>query len=254
MHKTPPGFMDKVKEEKGKFIYGDLIIWKEIIAFSYYHSKNIVFVTNDVKKDWFENNQFHSKLIAEFERETKQKILGLKGVDFYSYAKEKYLAADETLSDIDTFIGSRAEELVNNLEPELYDKVNNDLYYSWGDINDIYDPWGVLSDYDGTEYEFQDISEFDFIDVKCEREVNEVLVYACFKIEFTVETAGYHGRDDDTHDVILSPRRSHTLLGTVDFMIRKPADDFLFDLYHYDSMEIERGDICEIEYDDGLSD
>ena len=64
--KIPPGFMDKVKEDKGGFIYGDLIIWREIIAYAKNNRTDILFVTNDTKKDWFDNDQFDKRLVKEF--------------------------------------------------------------------------------------------------------------------------------------------------------------------------------------------
>lgn len=61
--KTPPGFMDE--KEKGESIshyngvefkdkFGDLYLWKEIIDIAKQHDNyNIIFVTDDSKKDWW---------------------------------------------------------------------------------------------------------------------------------------------------------------------------------------------------------
>jgi hypothetical protein len=65
----PPGFKD-AKNKDGVRKYGDLIIWKEMLRFSRSNNINIIFITDDVKADWWEiqNDQraFHSKLVEEF--------------------------------------------------------------------------------------------------------------------------------------------------------------------------------------------
>lgn len=49
--KIPPGYKDSNKDDNQ---YGDLIIWKEIIDFSKEKDVDIVFVTQDVKEDWWQ--------------------------------------------------------------------------------------------------------------------------------------------------------------------------------------------------------
>lgn len=67
----PPGFKD-AKSKDGVRKYGDLIIWKELLNFARTQSKDIVFITDDVKADWWESENekriFHHKLVAEFEK------------------------------------------------------------------------------------------------------------------------------------------------------------------------------------------
>ena len=55
----PPGYKDSIKKENK---YGDYIIWKEIIQFSKEHKKNIIFVTDDKKEDWW--NIIHGETIG----------------------------------------------------------------------------------------------------------------------------------------------------------------------------------------------
>ena len=50
----PPGFKD-AKSKDGVRKYGDLIIWKELLNFARTQSKDIVFITDDVKADWWES-------------------------------------------------------------------------------------------------------------------------------------------------------------------------------------------------------
>lgn len=49
---TPPGYKDSKKDGVSK--YGDLIVWAETYEYAASNNKNIIFVTDDVKEDWWE--------------------------------------------------------------------------------------------------------------------------------------------------------------------------------------------------------
>ncbi len=73
---VPPGFKDEV-EKRGKglrHLFGDLIIWKDMIRYSKENSVDIIFVTEDTKEDWWEKNAGKStpkkELLREFRKET----------------------------------------------------------------------------------------------------------------------------------------------------------------------------------------
>ncbi|MFB0832797.1 PIN-like domain-containing protein [Brevibacillus laterosporus] len=87
----PPGYED-AKEKKDKVtkyndliikdMYGDLIVWNQIIDMVKQENKPVIFVTGDVKDDWFQ--KFKGKtpgprleLLYEFKKET--------GFEFYVY-------------------------------------------------------------------------------------------------------------------------------------------------------------------------
>lgn len=72
----PPGYMDRDKPEEGDPFrrFGDLIIWKSIIAFAKKKSKDIVYVSDDLKEDWVLDNKPRPELISEFQEETGQRI------------------------------------------------------------------------------------------------------------------------------------------------------------------------------------
>lgn len=82
-YKMPPGYMDENEKDKelqkkpqldnfyGRVRkYGDLFVWKEIIKVGIANSdKKIVFITNDVKEDWWDTKQgnvMRSELYNEF--------------------------------------------------------------------------------------------------------------------------------------------------------------------------------------------
>ncbi len=51
--RIPPGFADASKKA-GDERFGDLVIWKEVIRFAKQQAVPVVFVTDDVKEDWWE--------------------------------------------------------------------------------------------------------------------------------------------------------------------------------------------------------
>jgi hypothetical protein len=85
-NKVPPGFKDggKIIEPKTendyRSNYGDLIIWKQIINFSKQSQKDIIFITDDRKDDWWEEAFGKTlgprpELIKEFYELTGNKVL-----------------------------------------------------------------------------------------------------------------------------------------------------------------------------------
>jgi hypothetical protein len=86
----PPGFEDKDNpEKKGIKIYGDLILWFQIIDMAKEKKLPVILVTNETKKDWWwkppSSKQIgpRPELISEFNRNTKE--------IFYMYALDKFL-------------------------------------------------------------------------------------------------------------------------------------------------------------------
>lgn len=89
----PPGYCDRDKDDMRKNKYGDLIIWKQIMEQSICTKKNIIFVTDDGKEDWWLKIQNRTisprkELYSEFINITKQKILIYRPKNFMNYAKD----------------------------------------------------------------------------------------------------------------------------------------------------------------------
>lgn len=98
--KIPPGYMDKAKE-KNK--YGDFIIWKSAINYAKENKKNLIFITNDLKKDWVseksrDNVRPNIELVNEFIEKTEQKFL-LYSLDIFC---DKYRTKKNKCVNIDT--------------------------------------------------------------------------------------------------------------------------------------------------------
>ena len=93
--KTPPGYRDgeNKKNNSDRALYGDFILWKQIIKECADKKKDVIFVTNDKKEDWWliKNGKTlgaRPELLKEFYESTGQQILLYNGERFLKYAKE----------------------------------------------------------------------------------------------------------------------------------------------------------------------
>lgn len=106
-NKIPPGYKDKDKPSDRQR-YGDLIIWLQIIDYSRTANKDIIFVTDDVKEDWwatYKDDKLgpRKELIHEFRKETGGHIIWFYTAErFLSFAKDKMGASvkSKTLDEI----------------------------------------------------------------------------------------------------------------------------------------------------------
>lgn len=76
-HKTPPGYCDLKKLEPDR--YGDLVIWQQLIDYTTTSQKPVIFVTDDLKEDWWEYAEDQRvgprpELRHEFLRKTERNI------------------------------------------------------------------------------------------------------------------------------------------------------------------------------------
>lgn len=97
-HSIPPGFMDSDKTSIDKF--GDLIIWKEVIEHSKTDKCDVVFICNDLKKDWYaDSNQCipREELIYEFSSQTGKNIAIITLESFISALSNIYHQGSDRL-------------------------------------------------------------------------------------------------------------------------------------------------------------
>lgn len=123
-HKIPPGFSD-ADSNGGKgvqdvrnygglryhLVYGDLLVWNQLIDKAKDDSTPIIFMTEDRKPDWWEKEgsrikRPHPQLIQEFVNETQQ--------DFYMYGTDRFVEFANKYLDI-------------NLTPEQVRSVSEDI-------------------------------------------------------------------------------------------------------------------------------
>lgn len=103
----PPGYKD-LQTKRGfgnQRIYGDLIIWKQLIDFAKEKKKPIILITDDRKEDWWtkeggETIRPRQELIKEFFDQTGIRILIYTADRFLKFAKERGLINEVTEESI----------------------------------------------------------------------------------------------------------------------------------------------------------
>lgn len=127
--KIPPGYCDESdkKGEPEQQLYGDVILWKQIIDKSKNDKKDIIFVSNDEKEDW--RLRYHGKnidarkeLIKEFVDTTGQKILIYNSQRFLEYAKKnkELKVSAKTIKEIETVKNDNISWFAETTFPTLY--------------------------------------------------------------------------------------------------------------------------------------
>lgn len=92
-YSIPPGYEDlKDKEKKGTQIFGDLIIWKQILEHAKEIHRPIILICNDLKEDWchLEKNS-NEKRIERPREELIKEIYDSAQIDFWMYDQPQFL-------------------------------------------------------------------------------------------------------------------------------------------------------------------
>lgn len=103
----PPGFCDSKKEKDAleNNVYGDLVVWKQILDYSSSGHYDIIFVTHDQKKDWWLISKGRTvgpriELRKEFAQVTNQSFYMYSMENFIEhYSKNKGQTADRNVLD-----------------------------------------------------------------------------------------------------------------------------------------------------------
>lgn len=118
---VPPGFEDIDKNDYRT--YGDYIIWEEMMKIAKQEKKPIIFVTGDLKKDWWyiENNKEETRkplpyLLKEFKDETNQYFYMYTYGSFIEKAKERYssLPSTEKVTKEMSFLVNKDQSSIEN--------------------------------------------------------------------------------------------------------------------------------------------
>lgn len=86
--KIPPGYLD-LKEKDGTQIFGDLIVWKQILEYSKSKSKNVIFICNDLKLDWCHKNS--RSRIESPRQELIKEFYDFSNKEFWMYDQSQFL-------------------------------------------------------------------------------------------------------------------------------------------------------------------
>lgn len=160
-YKIPPGYGDLYeKSKKGTQIFGDLILWKQILEYSGQMNKPIIFVTNDLAKDddwcYLESNTSEKRIQSPREELIKE-MKDLSNVDFWMYALPQFLfKANEYLnaSIEEEQIQSISQKSDNNLTFQCTScGVNH--YYSKDDFSQEFELVSSSERNMGTENQYQ---------------------------------------------------------------------------------------------------
>ena len=95
-HKIPPGYKDSSKDDSG---VGDLVIWLSILELGKNESKDIIFVSQDLKPDWWQQSSGSAflprfELIEEYKRTTSGQNIH---IITFSYLLELFKASEQAI-------------------------------------------------------------------------------------------------------------------------------------------------------------
>ena len=245
----PPGFKD-AKNKDGVRKYSDLIIWKEILKYAKTHQKDIIFVTDDVKADWWEigengDRSFHQKLLDEFNR-TLQAITPMTCTEFLSAVAEDY-NIDKT-DAVEIALRMTDDDYCIKISEHVFEEAAEELVY---DAMKYINTETANIGSEGID-EFE-IAEHEFVmGRRVARDDDTVIYEFTYKVMLEGTSYEYWGRDEDTRDVIRSDGRDHLFEGHIVVEVRREAEIF-YDFEDDDSFEtavICRGQLEETSYED----
>ena len=104
----PPGYKDTKKDGNEK--YSDYIIWKQILDYAKAHNKCIIFVTADVKDDWWDECKGEKRCSHKLKKEFYDNV----NAEFHMYTPERFI--DEAMKFYDLDYSEEIVEEVKMLE------------------------------------------------------------------------------------------------------------------------------------------
>ncbi len=185
LKKHPPGYKDSSKKDgdEPEYIYsdltyqrqyGDLIIWKQIIAkASDQRIKSILFVTDDAKEDWWQTEESRGKKIIGPRPELIEEICRKSSVDlFMMYKTSDFLEVGGKVLNVEVKEESLADaknvfESIRNITEKYNEreKYVKDLLGLTDEKSDFIDYYNLIN------YEF--LAKKDFHDVLTKNPVTE---------------------------------------------------------------------------------
>lgn len=218
----PPGYMDE-KDKKSIQIYGDLIIWKQILEYARSQNKPVIFVSDDTKEDWNEiiEGQEPSKvkkdtdpkrpryeILLEFNDIVGQKLRKVRLSDFLYELNEQLETkfGSSTIGEIK--IRSLREEIeadapyfIEAFESVIEDEQRDGTVPDEAVEQDENENWAELNQIDEISIEMQ--SDNSYL-------ITYLATFDCY-VEF--DYYKYWGRDDDTKELVTSPPNTITASG-----------------------------------------
>lgn len=249
----PPGFKD-AKSKDGVRKYSDLIMWKEILRYAKDNDRDVIFVTDDIKIDWWVANNgqivFHPYLQSEFDRETGKKIIARTSIDFFADISTCYGLPQTDAVGIALRMSDK--DYFSRVCTAVFENITDDLSLSGEDYIDPASHIGTngIDELEITDYEFISAEQVG-------RNRDNITYVFTFKVEADAISFDYWGRDDDTKEILLGPAGSHTFEGKIKVEVNRQADMYLdFEADDgFESAKILNGHLLETNYqplfDDG---
>ncbi len=93
--KVPPGYKDQKKDAGEYDKFGDLLIWKDMIAKAKADKRPVIFISDDAKEDWWWTHRGRKigprpELVEEFRGEAEQDFRIYEFSQFLRFAAERY--------------------------------------------------------------------------------------------------------------------------------------------------------------------
>ena len=242
----PPGFKD-AKNKDGVRKYGDLIIWKELLKFAREQEQDVIFITDDVKADWWETDNeqrvFHTMLIDEF-RKTGRNIIAFESQEFYTAVSDEY--GVEKTDAVELALRMTDHDYCANISDRVFDSIENELLYNGLDYIDVQNSHIGAEGID--EFEI-DSWEFESSE-RVSRNADTVTYLFKYHVELIGTSYDYCGRDDDTKEFIFAYGTYHIFSGTITVEVEREADIFIDfeDSNYFDEAQIVKSSLEETYY------
>ena len=123
----PPGYKDDTKEKREmgvRHVYGDLIAWMQIMDYAKEKEKDIIFVGEDLKEDWWEKDDGkitkpRQELIDEFSNRTGRDIVFHTQKGFIEASKKKI--KEETMKEVERVREENQRMLIRKVQESMKD-------------------------------------------------------------------------------------------------------------------------------------
>ena len=268
----PPGYMD-AEEKQSIQVYGDLIIWKQILNHAQSQCKPVIFVSDDTKEDWNEiiggeeankkkkrtdSRRPRYEILLEFKDIVGEKIKKLKLSDFLYELNEQL----ETKFGSSTISEIKYKSLKETIEDEAFNFVRaleKEVERTQG--------IGLEPDYAYEYYEIDNVVNLSSIDKISLNDLGEgsyqVEYLAIFDCNLEYEYFEYWARDDDTKEVITSPASNISASGELLVKIKREirvefGEDFYPNIDDEEDPYVEiiedNRDVYESSWEDGFYD
>ena len=241
---TPPGFCD-AKNKDGVQKYSDLIIWKEIIRFAENNKKNILFVTDDVKSDWWERKgnelTFHSSLINEFSK-TKQYIIACNSNMFYKIISDGYKIKHTDAVDLALNISDNKYFL--KVQSNVFNYISYDLQHNG---LEFINPLDKKAGYERIDF-FNIISSEYLFATQLQRKPNEIVYRFTYAVELEGNICNLEINNSFSEEKKENDKSSHVFNGLIEVEVKRKVYLFLdYETdFNFDDAYISSGFLDEI--------